>query len=110
MKKQRQVLGVKTDIEDLKLQIAPIAEKYGLESVYLFGSRARGDASAGSDYDFYVERGSLKGIFALSGLFLDLRDVLGTEVDIVLKPCGGQQLDAYLQRGIEKDGVRLYGE
>ena len=45
------------DLEELKQIVAPIADKYGLEAVYLFGSQARGDAKPNSDYDFFVKRG-----------------------------------------------------
>ena len=38
------------DLEELKQIVAPIAEKYGLEAVYLFGSQARGDAKPDSDF------------------------------------------------------------
>ena len=37
------------DLEELKQIVAPIAEKYWLEAVYLFGSQARGDAKPDSD-------------------------------------------------------------
>ena len=45
------------DLEELKQIVAPIAEKYWLEAVYLFGSQERGDAKPDSDYDFYIKRG-----------------------------------------------------
>lgn len=43
---------MKKNFEKLKKVISPIAEKYGLEAVYLFGSQARGDSLVESDYDF----------------------------------------------------------
>ena len=43
-----------TDFRNLSKLIAPIAEKYGVERVYLFGSRARGDARPDSDWDVLV--------------------------------------------------------
>ncbi len=35
-------------VEELKRQIAPVAEKYGLREVYLFGSYARSEATEGT--------------------------------------------------------------
>jgi predicted nucleotidyltransferase len=32
--------------------VGSVAAEYGVEKVYLFGSRARGDGHEGSDYDF----------------------------------------------------------
>ncbi len=99
---------MKTDLEKLKKLISPIAEKYGLEAVYLFGSQARNDANADSDYDFYVKRGKLKDMFELSGLFIDLKKALNKEVDIVLEPLSRKKLDDYLIKGIKKDGILIY--
>ena len=39
--------------------VTPIAEKYGVNRVSLFGSRATGSATDGSDYDFLISKGSL---------------------------------------------------
>ena len=96
------------DLEELKQIVAPIAEKYGLEAVYLFGSQARGDAKPDSDYDFFVKRDKLRTLFQLGGLFSDLQEALHKEVDIVLEPVGKKKLDAYLVEGIYKDGILIY--
>jgi len=98
-----------TNIDELKNKIFPVANKYGLDKVYLFGSRARGDNRIDSDYDFFVEAGELKGLFQLSGLFIDLQDVLASEVDIVLDPEGVGTLPEYLASAIERDKVLVYG-
>ena len=95
-------------INQIKEIIKPIAKKYGLEAVYLFGSQARGEASPESDYDFYVKRGKMKDLFELSGLFIDLEAALGKEVDIVLEPESKKKLDDYLVEGIKKDGILIY--
>jgi predicted nucleotidyltransferase len=95
-------------INQIKEIVKPIAEKYGLEAVYLFGSQARGDANSESDYDFYIKRGKLRGMFKLSGLFIDLKAVLGKEVDIVLAPIDNEEIDDYLIDGITRDGILIY--
>lgn len=99
---------MKADIEKLKKLISPIAEKYGLDAVYLFGSQARGDAGPNSDYDFYIKRGKMRGLFQLSALFIDLKAALNKDVDIVLKPVTKRKLDDYLIEGIKKDGILIY--
>lgn len=90
------------DLEELKQIVAPIADKYGLEAVYLFGSQARGDAKPDSDYDFYIKHGKMRGLFQLSALFIDLKKALHKEVDIVLEPVTKRKLDDYLIKGIKK--------
>ena len=69
--------------EELCRIVGPIAESYGMRQVYLFGSRARGDSNADSDYDFCVVTSDDCDLFELGGFFADLRDALEAEVDLV---------------------------
>ena len=41
-------------IEEIVSLVKPIAEKYGIKEIYLFGSYARGEADEDSDLDFLV--------------------------------------------------------
>ncbi len=69
-------------IREIEETVKPIAARYGVEAVYLFGSYARGDATAKSDLDFLVLGGSgfkRTRIFALAE---DLRAAFGREVDV----------------------------
>ncbi|MBQ9582613.1 MAG: nucleotidyltransferase domain-containing protein [Synergistaceae bacterium] len=93
-----------TELEELKKIVAPIAEKRGVEKVYLFGSRARGDNRPDSDYDFFVHRGTLKGL-AYFGLIGDLEDALVTSVDIVLN---GIPEESRFMREVKTDEVLVY--
>ena len=38
-------------IDEIREKVKPIAEKYGIEKVWLFGSYARGEATEESDVD-----------------------------------------------------------
>jgi predicted nucleotidyltransferase len=71
-------------VEQLKQKIAPIAIKYSLPVVYLFGSYARGDATDDSDVDILVDRtGSpLRGL-GFGGLYSELCETFGKSVDMV---------------------------
>lgn len=93
-------------IANLKKMIHPIAKKYGVESVYLFGSRARGDYRADSDFDFYIKKGRIRGYFALGGFFEELKEAVQAEIDLVSQD--EEELDAYLREAIRKDGILLY--
>ena len=69
-------------IEKIKDIAAPIANKYKVESIYLFGSYARGEATENSDLDFLVFGGAdfkLTDIFALAE---DLRAAFQRQVDV----------------------------
>ncbi len=71
-------------IEEISNRIAPVAERYNLPAVYLFGSYARGDATADSDIDLLVDvTGSgLRGL-DFGGLYNDLEAALGRNIDLV---------------------------
>ena len=59
-------------VGDLRAIIAPIAARHGVERIYLFGSYARGEATKNSDVDLRVDKGNLRGMFALGALYSDL--------------------------------------
>ena len=72
-------------IEQIKEKIAPVAQKYQLPAVYIFGSYARGDATADSDVDILVDRtdAKLQGLFAFGGLFNDFSEAFDKPVDLI---------------------------
>lgn len=93
-------------IEELKSIIAPIAEKYGVENVYLFGSYARGCATSDSDVDLRIDKGSLKGLIMLGAMYSDLEDGLGKKLDLLTT---GALEDDFLRR-ISGEEIRIYGK
>lgn len=64
-------------------EIREIAARRQAKSIALVGSVARGEDSEDSDYDFLVEFTRPTGLFNMSGLRLDLEDLLGEKVDVV---------------------------
>lgn len=69
-------------IEEIKKKSIPIAKKYGIKKLSLFGSYARGEADEQSDLDFFViggENFKLTMIFALAE---DLREIFQKKVDV----------------------------
>ena len=86
--------GVYT-IEEIKRRITPVAEKYRLAAVYLFGSYARGEAREDSDVDLVVdtEGAALNFPFAIGALYGDLADALEKELDLVTERSLYQETD-----------------
>lgn len=58
------------------------ARRNGARDIRLFGSRARGDARADSDVDLLVAFEEGRSLLDLSGLVLDLREILDRNVDV----------------------------
>ena len=69
-------------LDEIKNLVKPIAEKYNVDAIYLFGSYARGEATEESDLDFLVLGGNnfkLTKIFALAE---DLREAFNKSIDV----------------------------
>ena len=90
-------------ISDIQKIVSTLARQYGAERVYLFGSYARGDMTAGSDIDLRIDKGSIRGL-AFAGLLGDLEDALGTHVDLI----STAGMDEDFLREVQKDEVLLY--
>ena len=91
-------------IEELKRVVSPVAEKYQIARVYLFGSFARGDYHGLSDIDLRIEKGKLKGLFALCGFYTELSEALERKVEVHTT---GSLTQEFLER-IKKDEILLY--
>ena len=71
-------------VEEITRRVAPVAQKYGLAAVYLFGSYARGEATAESDVDLLVDlSGSVIRGLNFVTLYHDLEAALGIRIDVV---------------------------
>jgi len=95
------------EIQRIHKIVEPIASRRGgFRRIYLFGSRARGDGTEKSDYDFCVYPDDDVGIFKLAGLMNDLAAELESEVDIV-DITALKTGDTFIDE-IERDGVLVY--
>lgn len=72
-------------IHDKREEIRRIAARHGVVSIRLFGSVARGEARPDSDVDFLVDVGPNTSSWFPAGLMVDLEDLLGRRVEIVLQ-------------------------
>ena len=69
-------------IENIINVVKPIAEKYHVDQIYLFGSYARGEAGIDSDLDFLVYGGDNFKLTMIFALAEELREVLDKKVDV----------------------------
>lgn len=73
------------NVAEIREIVVPIAARYKLKAVYIFGSYARGEATADSDIDFLIdtEGSGLDTLFKLGGLYAALEAAFSCPVDIV---------------------------
>lgn len=91
-------------IEEIKHKITPIAREYGIDSISLFGSYAKGKANDDSDLDFVMDKGELTGLIQYISLVNTLEKEFNCHVDLISK---GSSNKKFLV-SIENDEVLLY--
>lgn len=72
----------KITVDNIADIVKPLAQKYHIKEVYLFGSYARGDADENSDYDFLVFGDDDFKPVTIFALGEELREALQKKVDI----------------------------
>ncbi|MAU11627.1 MAG: nucleotidyltransferase [Anaerolineaceae bacterium] len=91
------------DLRQKREEILQIAARNKAKHVRVFGSVARGSASDGSDIDFLVTFEDGASLYELSGIVVELQDLLGCEVDVA----DDQTRDtAFLQR-VAKEAILI---
>lgn len=93
-------------VEEIRGKVVPIAKKHGVKRLSLFGSYARGEADHGSDVDFLIERGKIRGLLGYFSFVNDLEDELKCHVDVVSSGISDKEFLA----AIKNDEVLLYEE
>ena len=69
-------------MEHIVAKVKPLADKYRVKEIYLFGSYARGEADENSDLDFWVYGGEKFKRTMIFALAEDLRETLEKKVDV----------------------------
>ena len=72
-------------IHEKREEIRRIAARHGVLSIRVFGSVARGEAEPASDVDFLVEVGPNTSSWFPAGLVVELEDLLGRRVEVVVQ-------------------------
>lgn len=71
--------------DEIKNIITPIAIKYNLKAVFLFGSYARGTASESSDIDLIIDTTGteIDTLFKLGAVYEDLSNAFCKTIDMI---------------------------
>lgn len=91
------------DLRARRDEILALAERYGAYNVRVFGSVARGEATADSDVDLLVSYRPGTSLWDAVGLWQDMQELLGCEVSLV----GEDHRDTRFYRRIRQDAVPL---
>ena len=70
-------------LDEIKSIANPIARRYNVVALYLFGSYARGEATPHSDLDFRVDRTGMTDPLELGGLYSDLEAGFEKKLDVL---------------------------
>ena len=93
-------------LDKIRSIAAPIAEQYGVAAMYLFGSYARGEATAASDLDFRIERGRIRSLFELSAMYNDLSEGFQKNLDLLTS----QNIEPEFLAAIRPEEVLVYAQ
>jgi predicted nucleotidyltransferase len=64
-------------------ELLAVARRHGARNLRVVGSVARGDADHESDVDFLVDLDAGRSLLDVSGLVIDLEDLLGCRVQVI---------------------------
>ena len=90
-------------IDEIKFIVVPIAKAYGIASISIFGSYAKGNATPDSDIDFIIDKGDLIGIKYFS-LLSDLENAFNCKIDLITTGFSNKDF----LNSIKKDEVLIY--
>lgn len=95
------------DIQSIKKTLNPIAKKYGLKRVFLFGSYAKGNFTENSDVDLLVEKGSKSlSLLKISEFLQDIQEALQLSVDVVTTSA----ISLEFEKSIKNTQILIYEE
>ena len=70
-------------IEQIIQDAETVGKEYGVKRIYLFGSYAKNAATALSDIDLLIEKGTSLSLLGLSGMRIRFEDDLKVPVDLL---------------------------
>ena len=102
-------------IDEIRARVTPVAQKYALKAVYVFGSYARNEATADSDIDILIDRtgSTIKGMFDMGNLYHDLCESIGKEIDLITTHTLEQRstrsrIPMFVEK-LEAERIQVYG-
>ena len=96
----------KMSIQVMSSQIANFLKTQPVLKAWIFGSFARGEETKDSDVDILIlpDKTQHFSLFTLSGMYEDLKEILGCEVDLITD--GG--LMPFARESADRDKILIY--
>lgn len=100
-------------IAQIQQMVLPLIQKYRIPGMYLFGSYARGEATAESDLDFLVDTTGteLTSLLRLGALYCDLEELFHKRIDLItvrsIMQNSNMESDADFRAAVLKERVKL---
>lgn len=97
---------MKTTAEYIRLlsdHSAELRSQFGIVSMRLFGSVARGEQTENSDVDIFVDMPA--NLRSVCGAQVYLENILGSSVDLIRNH---SHLSLFFKKQIERDGIVIY--
>lgn len=99
-------MAEKLSVEQIRRRLTPVFEKYGVRRAVLFGSYAKGTATAKSDIDLFVDSG-LRGL-KFTGFLYDVERAAGVMTDVL--DTTDVTKDSAVEREIRETGIVIYAK
>jgi hypothetical protein len=99
-----EVINMCYTLNEIKEKTIPIAKAYGIQSLGVFGSYARNEATDESDVDICVEKGSMRSLLQYFAFVQELEKILGCHVDVITTEIE----DTVFLKQVLKERILLY--
>ncbi len=104
MKIMKSAVSSDFSLEEIREAVSKTAAKYGVDEVYLFGSRARGNNEENSDFDFCIKPGRIEDLIKLGCFINELETELGKSVDVITE---SSMSEGFAQE-VVRDRIAIY--
>ena len=101
-------------VEAIQSIVAPIASRYGIPAVYLFGSYARGTATEHSDIDLLIDTSGteINSLLRLGAVYTELAEALQKPIDLITVRSLEQKTDSahdlHFREAVKKERMPIY--
>lgn len=100
-------------IEAIKFLVIPIAKKYEIKRISVFGSYARNEAKKESDVDLIIDGGMHKGLIEYMKIVESFEESLGKKVDLITRLAIEEdktEVGKRFRQNVEKEEIEIYAQ